>query len=142
MRRKLLKYVQVFQTQPSPFYLLSPPFSRFLSPLPPQLMLVVCPVFCLEFAFFCLLDCALGGLSTQVAGRVQKMKDDGKDDYDIKKMEEVARESEKMVDDTKTRLEGYLGDLLPLLTDAPTDDPEVVKAQTAVESAKSILSTA
>lgn len=67
------------------------------------------------------------------------MKDEGKDEYDIKKMEEVTRESEGMVAETKTRLEGYLSPLLLLLKDAPQDDAEVVKAMAAVETAKSIL---
>lgn len=36
---------------------------------------------------------------------VQKMRDDGKDSYDIKKQEEVLQESYMMVPDSKNRLE-------------------------------------
>jgi tubulin-specific chaperone A len=36
--------------------------------------------------------------------RIQKMKDDGKDEYDIKKMGEVLQESEMMVPETAKRL--------------------------------------
>ena len=37
--------------------------------------------------------------------RVQKMKDDGKDEYDIKKQQEVLQESYMMIPDSKNRLE-------------------------------------
>jgi tubulin-specific chaperone A len=37
--------------------------------------------------------------------RVQKMRDDGKDEYDIRKQEEVLAESHMMVPDSKGRLE-------------------------------------
>jgi hypothetical protein len=36
---------------------------------------------------------------------VQKMRDDGKDSYDIKKQEEVLQESYMMIPDSKNRLE-------------------------------------
>lgn len=47
--------------------------------------------------------------------RVQKMKDEGKDEYDIKKQEEVLAESQMMIPDSKNRLEAAiekLGDVL------------------------------
>jgi len=37
--------------------------------------------------------------------RIQKMRDDGKDPYDIRKQEEVLQESYMMVPDSKARLE-------------------------------------
>ena len=43
--------------------------------------------------------------------RVQKMKDDGKDPYDIRKQEEVLAESHMMIPDSKNRLETTLDSL-------------------------------
>ncbi|CAM9696178.1 unnamed protein product [Ascophyllum nodosum] len=43
--------------------------------------------------------------------RVQKMRDDGKDSYDIKKQEEVLQESYMMIPDSKNRLAKALQDL-------------------------------
>ena len=43
--------------------------------------------------------------------RIQKMRDDGKDPYDIRKQEEVLQESYMMIPDSKTRLEVTLADL-------------------------------
>ncbi|CAM9390318.1 unnamed protein product [Ectocarpus sp. 8 AP-2014] len=49
--------------------------------------------------------------------KVQKMRDDGKDAYDIRKQEEVLQESYMMIPDSKSRLakaledmEGFLGE--------------------------------
>ena len=43
--------------------------------------------------------------------RVQKMRDDGKDPYDIRKQEEVLQESYMMVPDSKARLESAFEEL-------------------------------
>jgi tubulin-specific chaperone A len=43
--------------------------------------------------------------------RVQKMKDDGKDPYDIRKQEEVLAESHMMIPDSKNRLETTIDSL-------------------------------
>ncbi len=47
--------------------------------------------------------------------RVQKMRDDGKDPYDIRKQEEVLQESYMMVPDSKSRLERALTELNDLV---------------------------
>ena len=47
--------------------------------------------------------------------RVQKMRDDGKDPYDIRKQEEVLKESYMMVPDSKSRLERALTELNDLV---------------------------
>jgi len=43
--------------------------------------------------------------------RIDKMKEDGKDEYDIKKAKEVLGESEMMVPDTKRRIQTAKDDL-------------------------------
>jgi tubulin-specific chaperone A len=43
--------------------------------------------------------------------RIQRMKDEGKDEYDIKKMGEVLQESEMMVPETLKRLQTAWEDL-------------------------------
>lgn len=50
--------------------------------------------------------------------RVQKMKDDGKDEYDIKKQEEVLAESQMMIPDSKNRLEAAIEKLSDVLGEA------------------------
>ena len=47
--------------------------------------------------------------------RVQKMRDDGKDIYDIRKQEEVLQESYMMIPDSKTRCEASLAELANIL---------------------------
>ena len=47
--------------------------------------------------------------------RVQKMKDDGRDEYDIRKAEEVLAESCMMIPDSKSRHEAALTDLKDLI---------------------------
>ena len=47
--------------------------------------------------------------------KVQKMKDDGKDPYDIRKQEEVLGESYMMVPDSKNRLEAALFELANII---------------------------
>jgi tubulin-specific chaperone A len=51
-------------------------------------------------------------------GRVQKMKDDGKDEYDIKKQEEVLQESYMMIPDSKNRLEQAVEKLQEVVAEA------------------------
>jgi tubulin-specific chaperone A len=43
--------------------------------------------------------------------RIQKMRDDGKDPYDIRKQEEVLQESYMMIPDSKARLEAVVEEL-------------------------------
>ena len=49
--------------------------------------------------------------------RIQKMRDDGKDPYDIRKQEEVLQESYMMVPDSKARMENAVGDLEGAIAD-------------------------
>ena len=70
--------------------------------------------------------------------KVQKMRDDGKDPYDIRKQEEVLQESYMMVPDSKARLESAIGDLEGAIADcegADDVDGEVLtEAKTLVAS--------
>lgn len=47
--------------------------------------------------------------------RIQKMRDEGKDEYDIRKQEEVLQESYMMVPDSNARLETAIAELSNLL---------------------------
>ena len=47
--------------------------------------------------------------------KVQKMRDDGKDSYDIKKQEEVLQESYMMIPDSRARLETSMENLMNCL---------------------------
>lgn len=69
--------------------------------------------------------------------RVQKMRDEGKDPYDIRKQEEVLQESYMMIPDSKARLESTLADLEALLDECKEGDASVDAA--LVEEAKSII---
>eukprot|EP01031_Cornospumella_fuschlensis_P034481 gene34481-41747_t len=65
--------------------------------------------------------------------RVQKMRDDGRDIYDIRKQEEVLQESYMMVPDSKNRLEQAKEELESLLEqygeDASLDAAVVTEAR-------------
>jgi len=71
--------------------------------------------------------------------RVQKMRDEGKDPYDIRKQEEVLQESYMMIPDSKARLESTLVELKGCFDeckeDAETDT-------TMLEEARNILASA
>ena len=56
--------------------------------------------------------------------RIQKMKDDGKDEYDIKKQEEVLGESYMMIPDSKNRLEAAVEKFTEVLNELK-DDPDL-----------------
>ena len=56
--------------------------------------------------------------------RIQKMKDDGKDEYDIKKQEEVLGESYMMIPDSKNRLEAALEKFVLILEEVQ-EDPDL-----------------
>ena len=53
----------------------------------------------------------------QNEAKVQKMRDEGKDPYDIRKQEEVLQESYMMVPDSKARLENAMADLEAAIAD-------------------------
>jgi tubulin-specific chaperone A len=65
--------------------------------------------------------------------RIQKMKDDGRDEYDIRKQEEVLQESYMMVPDSKSRLEKALGELSELWDEFQED--ESISAELREETA-------
>ncbi|CAM9989680.1 unnamed protein product [Phaeothamnion confervicola] len=54
--------------------------------------------------------------------RVQKMRDDGKDEYDIRKQEEVLQESYMMIPDSKARLQTSLSELKTFLEQHAEED--------------------
>ncbi len=53
--------------------------------------------------------------------RVQKMRDDGKDEYDIKKQEEVLAESHMMIPDSNNRLEAAMEKLGEIMAEVEED---------------------
>lgn len=69
--------------------------------------------------------------------RVQKMRDEGKDPYDIRKQEEVLQESYMMIPDSKARLEATLSDLEACLEECK-EDPASADAA-AVEEARALI---
>ena len=71
--------------------------------------------------------------------KVQKMRDDGKDEYDIKKQEEVLAESYMMVPDSKNRLEAAVQELQSCIDQIDSEDG--IEEASIVE-AKSILNEA
>eukprot|EP00595_Chromulina_sp_UTEXLB2642_P000191 CAMPEP_0196762550 /NCGR_PEP_ID=MMETSP1095-20130614/2260_1 /TAXON_ID=96789 ORGANISM="Chromulina nebulosa, Strain UTEXLB2642" /NCGR_SAMPLE_ID=MMETSP1095 /ASSEMBLY_ACC=CAM_ASM_000446 /LENGTH=105 /DNA_ID=CAMNT_0042113785 /DNA_START=33 /DNA_END=347 /DNA_ORIENTATION=- len=61
--------------------------------------------------------------------RVQKMRDDNKDEYDIRKQEEVLQESYMMIPDSKRRLEAAIEELQSVLDDVqniPDIDKQII----------------
>jgi len=70
--------------------------------------------------------------------RVQKMRDEGKDPYDIRKQEEVLQESYMMIPDSKARLESSVADLEACL-DECKEDSTVDAAM--VEEAKALIAS-
>jgi tubulin-specific chaperone A len=70
--------------------------------------------------------------------RIQKMRDDGKDPYDIKKQEEVLAESHMMIPDSKNRLEAAVETLDGLVKEL-TGDEEVDQA--VVEEASALVAS-
>lgn len=71
--------------------------------------------------------------------KVQKMREDGKDSYDIKKFEEVLQESYMMIPDSKNRLDKATEELSLTIDEVEGDadlDPKVL------EEARSILALA
>eukprot|EP00128_Syssomonas_multiformis_P007744 Colp12_sorted_trinity150504_noHs@9069 len=70
----------------------------------------------------------------QQEARIEKMKTEGKDEYDIKKQIEVLNESKQMIPDCKRRLEAAVAELKALLEDAS------VKETKELEEAMTVLS--
>ncbi|XP_014784686.1 tubulin-specific chaperone A [Octopus bimaculoides] len=73
--------------------------------------------------------------------RIQKMKDEGKDEYDIKKQGEVLQESKAMVPDCLKRLNTAYSDLVNLLASESDlkSAEEYTQAEVACAAAKEML---
>lgn len=73
--------------------------------------------------------------------RIEKMKADGKDEYDIRKQEEVLGECKVMIPDSLKRLNVAHEDLTKLLEKEEDlkDSEEYKAAQTALEDAKTVM---
>jgi tubulin-specific chaperone A len=71
--------------------------------------------------------------TTENEARVQKMRDDGKDSYDIKKAVEVLEETRMMVPDAERRLADALDDLFTFMGDH-ADNAEVNECKHAAEA--------
>ena len=65
--------------------------------------------------------------------RVQQMRDDGKDSYDVKKAVEVLEETRMMVPDAERRLSDALDDLFTFMGDH-ADNAEVTECKHAAEA--------
>jgi tubulin-specific chaperone A len=61
--------------------------------------------------------------AAEQAAKVEKMKVDGKDPYDIRKQEEVLGESTDMIPHTRSRLQGFLDDLKAVMVRPFAYDP-------------------
>ena len=66
--------------------------------------------------------------TTENEARVQKMRDDGKDSYDIKKAVEVLDETRLMIPDAERRLVAALDDLFTFMGDH-AENPEVLECK-------------
>lgn len=75
--------------------------------------------------------------------RLEKMKADGKDEYDLKQQEGVVSETGVMIPETKKSLQGVLDALIQCYDkvggELSDDLPEKVQAQEVLEAAKAAL---
>lgn len=78
-------------------------------------------------------------------GRLEKMKADGKDEYDLKQQEGVVAETGVMIPETKKSLQAALDTLTQCYdkvgADLAEDLPEKVQAQEVLEAAKAALAS-
>lgn len=72
--------------------------------------------------------------------KTQKMRDDGRDEYDIKKQEEILQESYMMIPHSKKQLEEALEELINL-TDECKEGSESIDAA-MLEEANAIITNA
>jgi len=79
--------------------------------------------------------------AVQIAGKIEKMKEEGKDEYDIKKQNEVLNESRSMVPDTVRRLKAAHAELDELLKKESdlAESEEFSAAQEALTAAAPIV---
>ncbi|TMW69532.1 hypothetical protein Poli38472_001688 [Pythium oligandrum] len=80
---------------------------------------------------------------TQQKLKIEKMRQDGKDEYDIKKQEEVLVETETMLPDCQMRLQETVNDVTKFMT-AHQSEVEALtalheEATTLLEAAKTLL---
>lgn len=73
---------------------------------------------------------------TAQKAKIAKMRDENKDEYDIKKQEEVLVETETMLPDCQMRLKEASNDLTKFLSD---NKDEIVSLTTALEEAQQLL---
>jgi len=78
--------------------------------------------------------------TTQLVTKKDKLVADGADEWDIKNATKMIEESDKMVIDTKTRLDKAVADLKQLITSAKEEsglaaDEELIKAEKTIEEA-------
>lgn len=73
------------------------------------------------------------------SARIQGMKAEGKDEYDIRKQEEVLEDSRKMIPDCKKRLEVAVESLRKLVDEAREKDENNVTLTEAFAQAESFL---
>ncbi|XP_071964574.1 tubulin-specific chaperone A-like [Antedon mediterranea] len=69
----------------------------------------------------------------QIAEKIEKMKADNKDEYDIKKQMEVLAESKMMIPDCTKRIEAAYSDLEQLIEECKTDFAETEELQAAAK---------
>jgi len=70
-------------------------------------------------------------------GKIEKMKTEGRDEIEIRKMNECMQESLMMIPDCHRRLEKAINELKPLLEELETEfaeSKEVTEAKTALEA--------
>ena len=73
--------------------------------------------------------------------KVEQMKVDGADEYDVRKQEEVAQESESMIPDSDRRLKVAIEDLKNVLSGI-SDSDSATKETTEYKTAIEVLETA
>mmetsp|Transcript_96567 Transcript_96567/g.133904 ORF Transcript_96567/g.133904 Transcript_96567/m.133904 type:complete len:105 (-) Transcript_96567:12-326(-) len=66
--------------------------------------------------------------------KIEKMKEDGKDEHDIKQQVKVLEESERMVPDCEKRFELALEKLVKLLAQADEEDDDCIGSQVYAEA--------
>eukprot|EP00892_Ulva_mutabilis_P009011 jgi/Ulvmu1/6482/UM003_0113.1 len=75
--------------------------------------------------------------------RLEKMKQDGKDEYDLKQQENVVSETGVMIPETKKSLQGVLDGLIQcfdsIAAELADDSPDKVQAQEVLSAAKEAI---
>ena len=72
--------------------------------------------------------------------KTQKMRDDGRDEYDIKKQEEILQESYMMIPHSKKQLEESLEELINLVNECKEGGESIDAAM--LEEANAIITSA